>query len=191
MKRFTLTEKGVFAIFHAFSLKIHERARQGRLRSQFMKEIRGMRDRSKPHAPDESADEEGKLGRISLSAAMCIQKVWRGYTARRATRRRKHQEMLLIGMIPQTSAQSAEKEGVLQNEERRRRLQAKWQKEYENAVTSCRERLEKYERDAVMEHLSDQVRGWLHEYRSTTGKIPEYTGSERNGSRLMLSRQGR
>lgn len=41
-----------------------------------------------------------------------------------------------------------------------------------------------------MEQLSDQVRGWLHEYKAQTGRIPEYTGSERSASRLLLSRQG-
>lgn len=130
------------------------------------------------------------MGKLSFSAAMCIQKVWRGYTTRRATRRRKLQEMLLIGMIPQPHTRSVEKEKALENEERRRRLQEERQKEYERAVKGCRERLEKYERGMVLEQLSDQVRGWLREYRTTTGKIPEYTGSERDSSRLMLSRQG-
>lgn len=98
--------------------------------------------------------------------------------------------MLLIGMIPQPNVQSAEKQKALENEERRRQLQEERRKEYEEAVKSCRERLEKYERGAIMEQLSDQVRNWLHEYRASTGKLPEYTGSDRSGSRLMLSRQG-
>lgn len=155
-----------------------------------MKEIRGMRDKTKPPGQDDSREDEEKLGKLSLSAAMCIQKVWRGYTTRRATRRRKHQEMLLIGMIPQPNVHSVEKQKALENEEMRRQLQRKRQEEYENAVRNCRERLEKHERSAMMEHLSDQVRGWLHEYRTSTGKLPELTGSDRTGSRLMLSRQG-
>lgn len=157
-----------------------------------MKEIRSMRDKTKPPTTqEETADNEEKLGKLSLSAAMCIQKIWRGYTTRRATRRRKLQEMLLIGMIPQTTnMQSIEKQKALENEDRRRQLQDDRQKEYEEVVKSCRERLEKYERGKMMEQLSDQVRDWLHEYKASTGKIPEYTGSDRSGSRLMLSRQG-
>lgn len=155
-----------------------------------MKEIRSMRDKTKPPGLDDSGGAEDKMGKLSLSAAMCIQKVWRGYTTRRATRRRKLQEMLLIGMIPQPNVQSIEKQKALENEERRRKLQNERRKEYELAVKNCRERIEKHERGPMMEQLSDQVRSWLHEYRASTGKIPEYTGSERTGSRLMLSRQG-
>lgn len=101
--------------------------------------------------------------------------------------------MLLIGMIPtQPSVQSGvEEQRALENAERRRRLQDERWRVYEGAVKDCRDRLERYERGSMIEQLSDQVRDWLREYRATTGKIPEYTGSERTGSRLMLSRQGR
>lgn len=79
-------------------------------------------------------------------------------------------------------------------------------KEYEVEVKTVRKRIEKTQRyflifflvffvycfirGPVMEQLSDQVRGWLHEYKAQTGRIPEYTGSERSASRLLLSRQG-
>lgn len=153
-----------------------------------MREVRGMKDRGKTQ-PQEG-EGEGK-GVIGLQAAMRIQKVWKGYVARRATRRRKLQEMLLIGMIPPPKEESREITTALEVKEMRRRLQLKQQREYEQAVKLCRERLEKYEREAVLEQLSDQVRGWLLEYKTQTGKIPEYTGSERASSRLMLSRQGK
>lgn len=155
-----------------------------------MKEIRNLKDRSKPPGQDDQEDEQDKIGRLSLSAAMRIQKVWRGYMARRATRRRKYQEMLLIGMIPPVKTQSEDLAKAVEIEEMRRELQEKRQLEFEEAIKSCRERLEKYEKGAVLEQLSDQVRGWLNEYRTQTGKIPEYTGSERTTSRLMQSRQG-
>lgn len=135
-----------------------------------MKEIRGMKEKGKPPGQEGTVDEEEKMG-LNLSAAMCIQKIWRGYIARRATRRRKIQEMLLIGMIPQPNVQSAEKEKALENQERRRKLQDERQREYEEAVKKCRERLERYERGAVMEQLSDQVRGWLQEYKMSTGRM--------------------
>lgn len=169
-------------------IQTHERARQGRLRAQFMKEIKTMKERSKPLVGE---GEEGKEGKLSLSAAMRIQKVWRGYITRRATRRRKLQEMLLIGMIPPGKTKSEEIEREKEVREKRRDLQEERRKKYEDAVKECRATIEKNQRGAVLEQLSDQVRNWLHEYRSQTGKIPEYTGgSERTSSRMMMSRQG-
>lgn len=153
-----------------------------------MREIRTVKDRGKTQATEE---DEAKSGVLSLQAAMRIQKVWKGYQARRATRRRKFQEMLLIGMIPPPKTQSEEIAKALEVKEMRRRLQQQRQKEYEAQVKACRERLQKQEREAVLEQLTDQVRGWLMEYKSQTGKIPEYSGSERVSSRLMLSRQGK
>lgn len=72
----------------------HERSRQGRLRAQFMKEIRMLKDKSKPTGGEDSGGDSGK---ISLVAALRIQKIWRGYMARRMTRKKKLQEMFLIG----------------------------------------------------------------------------------------------
>ncbi|XP_063931355.1 dynein regulatory complex protein 11 [Zophobas morio] len=171
-------------------VQVHERARQGRLRAQFMREIRNMKEKAKPILTEGGADEDDQRGGISLPAALRIQKIWRGYVARRATRRRKLQEMLLIGMIPQPKTQNNDIIKDLETKEYRRRLQEERQRLYEDDVEKCRENLEKHQRGVVLEQLSDQVRGWLHEYKTQTGKIPEYTGSERAASRLLFSRQG-
>lgn len=171
-------------------VQVHERARQGRLRAQFMREIRNMKEKTKPVLTEGGTDEDERRGGISLPAALRIQKIWRGYVARRATRRRKLQEMLLIGMIPPPKSQSSEIITDLETKEYRRRLQKERQLQYEEEVTKCRDSLEKHQRGTVLEQLSDQVRGWLHEYKAQTGKIPEYTGSERAASRLLFSRQG-
>lgn len=74
-------------------IQMHERARQGRLRAQFMKEIRMLKEKGKPDNVRERTDG-------GLVAAMKIQKVWRGFATRRKTRRRKMEEMCLIGMVP-------------------------------------------------------------------------------------------
>lgn len=56
-------------------------------RGQFMKEIRLLKEKGR--------DQKGEM---SAAAATAIQRVWRGFLARRATKRRKQQEQLLIGM---------------------------------------------------------------------------------------------
>lgn len=68
----------------------HERARQCRLRAQFMKNIRELKDRSKV----KGGDDISKTGR---SAALKIQRAWRGFITRRKIRKRVLEEMLLIG----------------------------------------------------------------------------------------------
>lgn len=53
-----------------------------------MKEIRLLKEKGR--------DQKGEM---SASAATAIQKVWRGFIARRCTKKRKLQEQLLIGMV--------------------------------------------------------------------------------------------
>lgn len=53
-----------------------------------MKEIRLLKEKGR--------DQKGEM---SPAAATAIQKVWRGFIARRATKKKKMQEQLLIGMI--------------------------------------------------------------------------------------------
>lgn len=186
LKKVPITEHQAILIIQS-----HERARQGRLRAQFMKEIKTMKEKSKaPVIEDISEGEDSKAG-ISLSAAMKIQKIWRGFIARRLTRRRKLQEMLLIGMIPPPKTKSLEIEKDVLNKKRREKLQEERQIEFEETVKNSREYLEKNQRGAVLEQLSDQVRVWIQEYKTQTGKIPEYTGDERSASRIMFSRQGK
>ncbi|GLV40805.1 uncharacterized protein CBL_13692 [Carabus blaptoides fortunei] len=97
--------------------------------------------------------------------------------------------MLLIGMLPPLKVQNKDIENSEKIWLERRQMQDKRQKDYEEAIENCKVKLQKTQRGPMLEQLSDQVRGWLYEYREHTGKIPEYTGSERSASRLMLSRQ--
>ncbi|KAI4472154.1 hypothetical protein MML48_1g18424 [Holotrichia oblita] len=153
-------------------VQTHERARQGRLRAQFMKEVRNMKEKSKPTgAAGESAEDDIKQ-RINLPAALRIQKVWRGYITRRQTRRRKLQEMFLIGMIPSPKFQNPDLDRALEVEEYRRDLQDVRRKEYEDAVKKCRADMEKNQRGAVLEHMSDEIRGGCWNIRRIPERFP-------------------
>lgn len=44
--------------------------------------------------------DSGRGDMSGLLAAMRIQKMWRGFATRKRTRRRKMEEMILIGMVP-------------------------------------------------------------------------------------------
>lgn len=68
-----------------------------------MKEIREMKERStiKPEAEGED-EASGKL------AVLKIQKVWRGYITRRWVRKRRLEEMLLIGNRRKSGTDTAE-----------------------------------------------------------------------------------
>lgn len=94
-------------------------------------------------------------------------------------------------MLPPPKVQNKEIENAEKIWHERKEMQDKRQKVYEEAIENCKVKLQKTQRGPMLEQLSDQVRGWLYEYREHTGKIPEYTGSERSASRLMLSRQGK
>lgn len=69
-------------------------------RGQFMKEIRLLKEKGR--------DQKGEM---SSTAATAIQRVWRGFVARRLTKKRKKEEQLLIGMVlpPYMESQEVQK----------------------------------------------------------------------------------
>lgn len=163
-------------------LQAHERARQGRLRAHFMKEIRQMKT-GKPDAVKERSN--------GLMAAMRIQKVWRGFAERRKTRRRKLEEMYLIGMIPEPV--SAESERIVADEraavQRRYEVQRRHTDDYEAALVRIREEMQLKRGTFINEQIGDDVRTWFRDYHEKTGKFPEFPSEDAGGSRHLLSRQ--
>ncbi|XP_054743472.1 dynein regulatory complex protein 11 [Anastrepha obliqua] len=166
-------------------LQMHERARQGRLRAHFMKEIRMLKDKGK-------AEEKGKeRSDMGLLAAMKIQKVWRGHTARRITRRRKQEEMILIGMVPPTAAmlkKRAEKEEKLN--ERRYATQAAYKQKLEASLVAVREDIKCKQGATITEDITDELRAWIKDCYDKTGKLPEFPSEEQGGSLHIFSRPG-
>lgn len=169
-------------------IQMHERARQGRLRAQFMKEIKYLKEKGKPDAGKEKAE-------TGLIAALKIQKMWRGFATRRQTRQRKMQEMILIGMIPPPpppkAAQVEDVELVKQKAKQERyKLQEKYQLEYERSLESTKDDIAIKQGAQIKEDIADEIRNWFKEYNRRTGKFPEFPPEELGGSRHLLSRQG-
>lgn len=68
----------------------HERARQYRIRAQFMKNTREMKNRVKGKQGEE-------ISNVGRESALKIQRVWRGFITRTKIRKQVVDEMLLIG----------------------------------------------------------------------------------------------
>ncbi|GAB1866288.1 DRC11 protein [Camponotus japonicus] len=166
-------------------IQAHERARQGRLRYQFMKEIRKMKERSttKPEIVDED-DTSEKL------AALKIQKVWKGYITRCHVRKRRLEEMLLIGMLQPSQIITENARRAERLKQQRYEKQLDFQQQYQDLILEAKERI-RNERSAIMEeNIRSEIRNWIDTYFQQTGKIPDLPSAESGGSRMIFSRQG-
>ncbi|CAB3249419.1 unnamed protein product [Arctia plantaginis] len=160
-------------------IQSHERARQGRLRGQFMKEIRLLKEKGR--------DQKGEM---SASAATAIQKVWRGFIARRCTKKRKLEEQLLIGMLLPPYKESEAIEKANQVEKYRHKLQKEREEEYQSALIKIEDYLRTQHGPKLNEQIGDELRRWIREYYDRTERFPELPSEESGGSRAMYSRQG-
>ncbi|XP_028031398.1 dynein regulatory complex protein 11 [Bombyx mandarina] len=173
-KPLVLTEQQAVLIIQS-----HERARQGRLRGQFMKEIRLLKEKGR--------DQKGEM---TPAAATSIQKVWRGFIARRETKRRKRAEQLLIGMDLPTYMESMEIKKAEEVKDFRRQLQVQREKEYQEALEKIEEQLRIQNGVKINEQIGDELRRWIREYYDRTARFPEFPSEDAGGSRTMYSRQG-
>ncbi|XP_034937437.1 dynein regulatory complex protein 11 [Chelonus insularis] len=166
-------------------IQIHERARQGRMRFQFMKEIREMKERSMMKPEQEQTDMVKEI-----TATMKIQKVWRGYITRQRMKKRRIEEMLLIGMVQPSQVITDNYRNAEKIKQYRHGKQIEFQQLYEKMMDEIKEyvRLEKSE--IIEENMRSEIRNWINDYFQQTGKIPELPSAESGGSRMILSRQG-
>ncbi|KAK2587687.1 hypothetical protein KPH14_003804 [Odynerus spinipes] len=176
----TMTESEAVRLIQA-----HERARQGRVRFQFMKEIRQIKEKSTMKQEPEEIDEE-----TIKAAAIMIQKVWRGYRTRCWIRKRRLDEMLLIGMLPPNQVAMDNIRQIEKIKHQRYEKQIKFHELYEKLLRETETRIRK-ERSAVMEeNMRSEIRNWINAYFQQTGKIPDLPSAESGGSRCIFSRQG-
>ncbi|VDI43111.1 dynein regulatory complex protein 11-like [Mytilus galloprovincialis] len=164
-------------------VQIHERARQGRLRAKFMKEIR-----------QQELDEKNqrRTGAPTLDpdvAAVRIQKVWKGFAQRRKTKRDREEEMMFIGMAPPPRPQNLKNthEALATKRESERRVkQTNYEIEYQNALVQIKEKIKESEGPDIKESMMDQIRQWFIECRDATGKFPEFPDEDDGGSSLIF-----
>ncbi|CAM4538719.1 dynein regulatory complex protein 11 isoform X1 [Lepidochelys kempii] len=166
-------------------IQISERARQGRLRATFMKQIYLEEKRER------QAKLQGAKGPNLDAAALRIQKVWRGFTQWKKTEKMREEEMIFLGMNPppqfqRISASVARAQNV---ETKRCEVQGRHETEYENALVSIKTHLREIEGPDIKESLQEQIRQWFIECRHITGKFPDYPNEEEGGSTAIFSQK--
>uniref|UniRef100_A0AAY4BCR0 ATPase AAA-type core domain-containing protein n=1 Tax=Denticeps clupeoides TaxID=299321 RepID=A0AAY4BCR0_9TELE len=164
-------------------IQVSERARQGRLRARFMREIQ--RDEERQQKAKDS-----ELGPAAFDqAAVCIQKVWKGFVQRKKTKWEREEEMIFLGMAMgprhfQPCATVAAADAI---EQRRRQKQREHEDDYQKATVSVTGLLRESEGPDMKETLKDQIRQWFFECRDATGSFPEYPEEEDGGSAIIFA----
>ncbi|KAK6325599.1 hypothetical protein J4Q44_G00049410 [Coregonus suidteri] len=168
-------------------LQVCERARQGRLRHRFMKEIR--------QAEEEGSQAQSQTPSSTMDpdqAATRIQKVWRGYSQRKRTRRERLEEMIFLGMVPPEQQQQRPSVAQLkaqQVEATRRMVQEENEAEYQRALVSIKESVCAVDGPDLRETLQEQIRQWFIECRDATGKFPDFPNAENGGSTAIFAQK--
>ncbi|EHH17871.1 hypothetical protein EGK_14352, partial [Macaca mulatta] len=147
-----------------------ERARQGRLRATFMREIR--RDEEQ----DRRIREDGWHKFSQCQAAITIQKVWKGYLQRKRTQQDRRTEMEFIGMLP--SPNQVEHLSIISQaclwEDVRRLRQVEKEEEFRAAMVKAHDSLAETEGPDMKEKMKEQIRQWFIECQSVIGPFLLY-----------------
>uniref|UniRef100_UPI0037E85F5E dynein regulatory complex protein 11 isoform X1 n=2 Tax=Semicossyphus pulcher TaxID=241346 RepID=UPI0037E85F5E len=161
-------------------IQMWERARQGRQRSKLNEESRNMNKMYRTKDPGEAE--------IEL-AAICIQKVWKGYIQRKRAKISREEEMIFLGMamdpkyqVPCTSevtAQATEACTRIKREEH--------DEDYLKSVEAVTNQLRDVEGHDINKTMKEQIRQWFIECRDATGSFPDYPDEEDGGSALIFA----
>eukprot|EP00111_Clytia_hemisphaerica_P004244 TCONS_00012119-protein len=164
-------------------IQIHERARQGRWRAKFMKEIRVQEERERLAATRGAPTLDRNV------AATKIQKIWKGFMARKKTKVMREEELIFVGMkpAPPVNYKDTPMYKADQQMEKRRIIQQENEREYQKALVTIKEKLREVEGPEMRERLQDQIRQWFIECRDATGKFPEYPAEDEGGSSAIFT----
>ncbi|XP_045906497.1 dynein regulatory complex protein 11 isoform X3 [Micropterus dolomieu] len=161
-------------------IQVAERARQGRLRAKLNEESRNMNRMYRTKDPGSASNE---------LAAVCIQKVWRGYIQRKRAKIARDEEMIFLGMamnpkyqVPcpaEITAQASEACTRIKQEEHDR--------DYLMSLEAVTNQLRDVEGHDMSKTMKDQIRQWFIECRDATGSFPDYPDEDDGGSALIFA----
>ncbi|ORY51588.1 hypothetical protein BCR33DRAFT_752854 [Rhizoclosmatium globosum] len=119
----------------------------------------------------DAGDDEGELN----SAALKIQRVFRGHKARKLAKAKLREELIFLGMAaaPRDPKQSAIAKAEL-NRNRRKIIQVQHEEEYQAALVNTKEKISKVEGPDMKENMQDSFRQWYMEYKRVNGKFPDF-----------------
>ncbi|KAL7884540.1 hypothetical protein AOLI_G00073100 [Acnodon oligacanthus] len=164
-------------------IQVTERARQGRLRAKFMREIQRDQERQRK-------SEDRDLGASTMDqAAVCIQKVWKGFLQRKRTKQEREEEMIFLGMamdqnLPQFCPAASIAEAT---DTCRRTKQEEHEEDYQKSLISITNSLRELEGPSMTETMKDQIRQWFIECHDATGSFPDYPEEEDGGSSAIFA----
>ncbi|KAK1798716.1 hypothetical protein P4O66_007004 [Electrophorus voltai] len=163
-------------------LQVSERARQGRLRAHFMKQITEQERRRQSHEGCGPCMPHPQL------AATLIQKVWRGYRQRKKTSKERLDEMIFLGMVaPRPPVSSPAEKRAWQAERSRRQVQEQHEAEYQQALVNLKESVRSVDGPDIKATLQDQIRQWFLKCRDATGSFPDFPSVEDGGSASIFA----
>ncbi|XP_060788741.1 dynein regulatory complex protein 11 [Neoarius graeffei] len=164
-------------------VQVSERARQGRLRTNIMQEIRKDAERQRKTKDKDLAQD------VLEQAAIQIQKVWKGFIQRKRTKQEREEEMIFLGMAMKPGEAQPCPAVVLEEEKKamKRKKQQEHEEDYQKALISVSEMLRETEGPDMKEMMEAQIRQWLIECLDATGSFPEYPDVEEGGSAVIFA----
>uniref|UniRef100_A0A3B4AG58 AAA+ ATPase domain-containing protein n=1 Tax=Periophthalmus magnuspinnatus TaxID=409849 RepID=A0A3B4AG58_9GOBI len=160
-------------------IQVAERRRQGQLRAKLNQESKNM-NRMYRNKDPQIADPE--------LAAVCIQKVWKGYVQRKRTKIEREQEEILLGMAidPKYYSTLPSEITAQENEAQTRITQQEHEEDYQKCIVAITNQLRDVEGHDIGQTMKDQIRQWFFEC-DATGTFPDYPDDEEGGSALIFA----
>ncbi|KAM7011970.1 LOW QUALITY PROTEIN: dynein regulatory complex protein 11 [Tautogolabrus adspersus] len=161
-------------------IQVLERARQGRQRAKLNVESRNMNRMYRTKDPG--------TAEIEL-AAVCIQKVWRGFIQRKRAKIAREEEMIFLGMVmdPKYQVPNPAEITAQTSADLTRTKQEEYEEDYLKSVVAVTNQIRDLEAHDMSKTMKEQIRQWFIECRDATGSFPDYPDEEDGGSLLIFA----